>query len=156
MIAFEEDLLCSKIQKPSQIMTRSALKLLLLEEDAIKTSRTKRSRHQDKTRRKCLLCFACLLGWILLGRMDGSYAWIGSENSVQDSQENTPRCEKSPIHSLQYNTFIFVLHQSIFMRKRTLSHFPIQKSFFNKKFFSFLVFIFKFNFLKHPINFTGR
>lgn len=37
----------------------------------------KRSRHQDKTRRTSA-CFACLLGWILLGWI-GCYAWIGSE-----------------------------------------------------------------------------
>jgi len=135
--------------------SRSAPKLLLLKEDAIKTSRTKRSRHQDKTRRKCLLCFACLLGWILLGRMDG--AMLGLDRKIQFRIVTVhPKVSESPIYSLQYNTFIFVLHQSIFMRKRTLSHFPIQKSFFNKKFFSFLVFIFKFNFLKHPINFKGR
>jgi len=147
--------MCSKIQKPSQLMIRSAPKLLLLKEDAIKTSRTKRSRHQDKTRRKCLLCFACLLGRILLGRMDGSYAWIGSENSVQDSQQNTPRCRKSNIFTtIQY---IHICATSIHIHeKENTFTFSYSKSFFNQKFFSFLVFIFKFNFLKHPINFTGR
>jgi len=102
----------------------------------IKTSRTKRSRHQDKTRRKCLLCFACLLGWILLGRMDGSYAWIGSEIQFR-IVNRTPQGVESPIYSRQYNTFIFVLHQSIFMRKRTLSHFPIQNHFSTKNSFHF-------------------
>jgi len=124
-------------------------------------SRHQEPRDQDtKTRQGgsacfALLCFACLLGWILLGRMDGSYAWIGSENSVQDSQQNTPRCRKSNIFTtIQY---IHICATSIHIHeKENTFTFSYSKSFFNQKFFSFLVFIFKFNFLKHPINFTGR
>lgn len=155
--------MCSKIQQSSQIMTRSAPKLLLeVLEDAIKTSRSQdiKTPRQDKAEVLALLCLlawmdlACLLAW-----KDGRKLcldWIG--NSVQDSQE-TPQGVKKvqflQFNTIQYNTFIFVLHQSIFMRKRTLSHFPIQNHFSRNSFH----FYFSFSssvFLKHPINFTGR
>jgi hypothetical protein len=53
----------------------------------IKTSRG----DQDTKTRQGGDALACLLGWLLLGWiLLGSYAWIGSENSVQDSQK-TPQ-----------------------------------------------------------------
>jgi len=74
--------------------SRSAPKLLLLKEDAIKTSRNQEPGDQDtKTRQGgsacfALLCFAllCLLAWTDLAWKDGRKLcldWIG--NSVQDS-----------------------------------------------------------------------
>lgn len=103
----------------------------------------------------------CLLAWMDLARMDGllgSYAWIGSENSVQDSPKNTPRCNKSKIiqrKGIQYIQYIFVLHQqSIYMRKKNTFKFPIQTFF--KKFFSHLVFIFKFSISEAPNQLHGK
>jgi len=116
-------------------MTRSAPKLLLLLEDHQDIKR--RPRHQDKTRQGGE-ALACLLAWMDLARMDGSYAWIGSENSVQDSSRNTPRCSKSKItqyrKGIQYIQYIFVLRQSIYMRKRNTFKFPIQKHFSRNSF----------------------
>jgi len=131
--------MCSKIQKPSQLMIRSAPKLLLLKEDAIKTSRHQEPRDQDtKTRQGGSACFAllaCLDGSCLEGWTE---AMLGLDRKIQFRIVNrTPQGVESPIYSRQYNTFIFVLHQSIFMRKRTLSHFPIQNHFSTKNSFHF-------------------
>jgi len=93
-----------------------------------------------------LLCFACLLGWILLGRMDGSYAWIGSENSVQDSHSTPQGVRKSNIFTtIQFihicatsihihekeNTFTFSYSKIIFQQKILFIssfHFQVQFS----------------------------
>jgi len=139
-------------------MTRSAPKLvLLLLEERPHQDIKKRSRHQDKTRRRhaLLACLdlACSDGWL------GSYAWIGSESSVQDSPKNTPRCNKSNIiQKKEFNTFntylCYIIINPYTWERKTLSNF-LFKTFF-KKFFSHLVFIFKFSISEAPNQLHGK
>lgn len=109
---------------------------------------------QDKAE---VLALLCLLAWMDLAWKDGlelCLDWIG--NSVQDSQETPQGVRK--VQYIQLNTiqYIHICAKSIHIHeKENTFTFPIQ-IIFQEKFFSLLVFIFKFNFLKHPINFTGR
>jgi len=66
------------IKKVDQLQSCCCSKRMLSRHQDIRSQEIKTPR-QDKAEVLALLCFACLLGWILLGRMDGSYAWIGSE-----------------------------------------------------------------------------
>lgn len=138
-------------------MTRSAPKLLLEERPMSRHQEEIKTPRQDKAER-CLLCLlACLDG----SCSDGSCleAMLGLDRKIQFRiVKDTPRCNKSKIthrKGIQYIQYIFVLHQSIYMRKRKTFKFPIQKTFF-KKFFSHLVFIFKFSISEAPNQLHGK
>uniref|UniRef100_A0A6G5A1M9 Putative secreted protein n=1 Tax=Rhipicephalus microplus TaxID=6941 RepID=A0A6G5A1M9_RHIMP len=113
--------------------------LLLLLLLLLKDHQDIKSRDQDtKTRQGGgVLALLCLLAWMDGSCSDGS-CLLGLDRKIQFRiVKDTPRCDKSNIinrKEIQYILqYIFVLHQSIFMRKK---HFQISysKTFF-KKFF---------------------
>lgn len=150
-VAFEKVLMCPKIQKPSQLRTRSAPKLLLLEEDALKKWRNQ----QDTKTGQGGEVLACLDGSCLEGRT-GCYAWIGSENSVQDS-EGTPQgvTKVQPISSRRYNT-IHICATSIHIHEKEKNFQISYSNHFSTKILFTLVFIFKFNISEAPNQLHGK
>jgi len=123
-------------------LARMLLLLLLL----LKDHQDIKSRDQDtKTRQGGGLL--CLLAWMDLARMDLACldAMLGLDRKIQFRiVKDTPRCDKSNIinrKGIQYILqYIFVLHQSIFMRKK---HFQIS---YSKNIFQEILFIFSFHF----------